>query len=311
MSTLYDGNGNPIQVSGGASSDFGVTNYAVAKDENGEINRAGTLTYGGRVLFPKTTQELVVDVPKDYGGGVMIALGDSYTAAIGDRWDEFATRHNLVCDHQGVVGSAIHYIPDAGVIGYQDRMDTFIANYTGDGQTVGGKVYTADDVKLITVMGGANDGWNDETLGKSIYDTDRGTVYGGCHYIFGKLLLNFPNADIVCILQPIQWMDASFETGITTDEQAKEYGFATKQDVVNLNGFGVANFTCVKAQRIVRECAEWYGVAICDCVFNWYRRIGVKDCNLWREDGHMTSAGYDAVVEHLEKTVNNLPFTRN
>ena len=310
----YDRNGNKI----GETSDLGITDYAVTKDEDGTDKRSATFTFKGKEVFPKTTQEVVVDAPKQFGGGVMIALCDSYGVGIGNRWDAFAARHNMVCDHQCVIGSAIHNQGTADEElaagtprSYQHRMDAFIANYTGDGQTVGDKVYTAEDVKFIVVSGGANDGWAKSTLGESIYTTDRGTLFGGLHYIFAKLLKTFPNADIVCILQPIQWSDANATTGLTTDEDAQKYGFATVQDAKNLDGLGYGNFGSVVAQRIVRECAEWYGVTICDCALNWYKRIGSKDSRLWTPDGHMSAAGYDAVMAQLEKTVNNLPFSRS
>lgn len=318
MITLYDGNGNAIEISGNTTTEFSIKNYAIAKDENGNNKRSGTLVYGDNEIFPKTTQEMVVNAPKQYDHGVMIALGDSYTVGVGSRWDIFATKHGLICDHQGLVGSAIHSTGTedeeliAGTpLDYQIRMDKFIANYTGEGQTISDKTYIASDVKLITVMGGANDGWLDVALGTSIYDTDKSTLYGGCHYIFSKLLINFPNADIVCILQPIQWLDATATTGLKTDEDAQKYGFPTCQNAKNLDGLGYGNFVSVKAQKIVKECAEWYGIPICDCVFNWHKRIGSKDNALWTSDGHMTATGYDAIITQLEKTVDNLLFTRN
>ena len=42
MPNLYDGNGNPIEISSGgsSSSDFGVTEYAAYEDDNGSARQA-------------------------------------------------------------------------------------------------------------------------------------------------------------------------------------------------------------------------------------------------------------------------------
>ena len=57
MSILYDGNGNPINISSGGtgSGDFGVTDYATYEDDNGSA-RQGKLTYQGKTFYPITNQ---------------------------------------------------------------------------------------------------------------------------------------------------------------------------------------------------------------------------------------------------------------
>lgn len=311
MAKLYDGNGNVIEISGGTSSAFGVTDYAAFTDSSGDSARQAVLTYNGTKLYPVNYSEQQLDSAKDYGGGVMLAFGDSYTVGIGDKWDNFASKHNLVCDIQGLVGSAYHGTESSAPTPYWLRLNTIINDYIA-GKTIGGTTYTASDVKLITVMGGANDGWSKAAIGDSIYTTDKNTLYGACHYVFGKLLQTFPNADIVCILQPIQWTDSSSNTGLTDDEDAQTYGFETVQDAKNLNGFGYANFTSTINQYAIRQVAEMYGLTICDCALKWYKRIGSVDSSAyWVTDGHMTGTGYAAILAQLEKTVNSLPFSRN
>lgn len=311
MSTLYDGNGNVIEISGASgSSDLTVTDYAIAINEIGENVRKGILSYNGNELLPKTTQENVFNAPKQYNG-VMIAFGDSYTVGIGDKWTTFAAKHGMVIDQQGVVGSAYHGSESDSPLPYWVRLDAIISDYAA-GKTINGKTYTAADVKLISVMGGANDGWSKNVIGDSIYTTDKNTLYGACHYVFGKILQSFPNADVICILQPIQWSDASAATGLTDDTSAQEYGFATVQDAKNLDRFGYANFTSTINQYAIRQVAEMYGLTICDCALNWFKRIGETDSSAyWRSDGHMTSEGYQKIIDQLEETVDNLRFSRN
>ena len=83
MTTLYDGNGNVIEISGGnsgtSSCDFNVTGYSTFEDNEGNARQA-TLTYQGKRLYPTVTPNQVTDKIKNYGGGVMLTLGDSYTA---------------------------------------------------------------------------------------------------------------------------------------------------------------------------------------------------------------------------------------
>ena len=55
MPTLYDGNGNLIEISDGSggtgSSDFGVADYVVYADNDGNARQA-KLTYQGKTLYP-------------------------------------------------------------------------------------------------------------------------------------------------------------------------------------------------------------------------------------------------------------------
>ena len=98
MSDLYDGNGNKIEINGGdsgTSGDFGVSNYSVYKDDNGSA-RQGKLTYQGKTFYPITNQSQRQDKVKVYDGGIMLTLGDSYTAYMNSFFSTFATKHGLV-----------------------------------------------------------------------------------------------------------------------------------------------------------------------------------------------------------------------
>lgn len=290
MATLYDINGNPITVSGGTSSDFGVADYAIFTDDNGNSARQAVLTYQGKNLYPKNYPAQRIDFVKDYGGGVMIALGDSYTSMGASYFSAFATAHGLVCDNRGLASSTIAGSEDGTTVGYKafwTRLDAAIAEYQADGgYTIDGTAYTCEDVKLITFMGGAND-WSTvdpdqgiDRLGDPTSE-DKEQLYGACKYIFSTMLATFPNADIVVILQP-----SSASKG---------------------------NYIMWLKEGIIREIAEMYGLPICDCIFEWYNPDNPTDAaTYWDTDNlHMTDAGNTAIFAKLEKTVNNLPFTRN
>lgn len=285
---IYDIKGNVISSGGSAvTTDFGVTNYALFTDDKGNSVREAVLTYQGKKLFPKNYPQQRMDFVKNYGGGVMIALGDSYTAMGANYFSAFAEKHGLVCDNRGLASSTIAGTTD-GTVGYHpfwSRLDTAVAEYTANGgHTINGTTYSANDVKLITFMGGAND-WdtvNNEVdrLGDPASE-DKAQLHGACKYIFNKLLASFPNADIVVILQP-----SSASKG---------------------------NYSMWRKEGIIRDMAEMYGLPICDCCFEWYNPSNPNDAvTYWQTDElHMTDVGNTAIFDKLEKTVNNLAFERN
>lgn len=291
MPTLYDGNGNIIEISSGtSSSDFGVSNYAVYEDDNGSA-RQGNLTYQGKTFYPIVTPNQITDKIKKYNGGVMFTLGDSYTSYMKSHFDAFATKHGLVQDPRGLASSTIAGSADKITVGYHAfwvRLDEAISQYKAEGgYTLNGTAYTCDDVKLITFMGGAND-WTtvDESqginrIGSGINETNKETLYGALNYIFPTLLSTFKNADIIVILQPS-----------------------------NPNK-GVQNMYL--KESIVREMAELYSLPIVDCCFNWHQHTNTLDkAKYWQSDDlHLTPEGHDDVIKVLENAVNNLKFSRS
>lgn len=286
MAVLYDGNGNQITVVGGTSSDFGVTDYKLFTDDTGNSARQAVLTYNGKKLYPKNYPEQRIDFVKNYGGGVMIALGDSYTAMGASYFSAFAEKHGLVCDNRGLASSTIAGSEDGVTVGYHafwKRLDEAISEYQA-GYTIGGVAYTPEDVKLVTFMGGANDWYTvNETIDRlgNPESEDKEQLHGACKYIFDKLLTSFPNADIVVILQPCS---------------------AAK-----------GNYAMWLKEGIVRDMAQMYSLPICDCCFEWYNPSNPNDAaTYWADDNlHMTAAGNQAIMDKLEKVVNNLPFSRS
>lgn len=175
---IYNINGEQIQLDGG--SDFSVSNYSAFTDNEGSA-RQGTLVYKGNRLYPYNYQNQRTDIIKKYDGGVMLTLGDSYTAYMNSFFDTFAEKHGLVQDNRGLASSTIAGSEDGVTVGYHAfwvRLDEAIEEYeTEGGYNVDGQNYTLEDVKLITFMGGAND-WstvNSETdrLGKGPWETNK------------------------------------------------------------------------------------------------------------------------------------------
>lgn len=285
MATLYDIYGNPIET-GGGTSDFGVTEYAIFDNDKGESARQAVLTYNGKKLYPKNYPEQRLDFVKDYDGGVMFALGDSYTAMGARYFSAFAEKHGLVCDNRGLASSTIAGSEDGFTVGYHafwKRLDEAIAEYQA-GYTIDGVTYNPEDVKLFVMMGGTNDWYTvDEEQGIDRIgnpdSTDKEQFYGALRYIFDKVPAAFPNADFVVILQPVS---------------------------------GNAGNTVARLkQGIIREMA--IGATICDCCYEWYNPSNPTElATYWQADKlHMTDAGNTAIFDKLEKVVNNLPFTRN
>ena len=286
---ICDINGNVIATEGNTSSDFSVVDYATFTDDAGNNARQAVLTYQGRRLYPKNYPEQRIDFVRNYGGGVMFALGDSHTAMGASYFTAFAEKHGLVCDNRGVASSTIAGSTE-NAVGYQpfhERLDTAISEYQADGgYSIDSTAYTCEDVKLVTFMGGANDWYTvDEAQGidrlGNPESEDKEQLYGACKYIFSTLLTAFPNADIIVILQP-----SSPSKG---------------------------NYAMWLKEGIVREMAEMYSLPICDCCFEWYNPSNQNDAaTYWQSDNlHMTGAGNQAIMDKLEKVVNNLPFTRN
>lgn len=291
MSTFYDGNGNPIEISGGGSGNFDVTGYSVFDDNKEGTARQATLTYQGKRLYPIVTTNQITDKIKKYKGGIMFTLGDSYTAYMKKHFDAFATKHGLVQDPRGLASSTIAGSADGTTVGYHAfwvRLDEAISQYKAEGgYTLNGTAYTCDDVKLIIFMGGAND-WttideehNINRIGSGINETNKETLYGALNYIFTTLLSTFKNADIVVILQPS----------------------SPKKGVQQM----------YLKENIIREMAEVYSLTIVDCCFDWHQHTNTLDqVKYWQEDKlHLTTAGYDDIIADLEKKVNNLKYSRD
>lgn len=217
--------------------------------------------------------------------GKWIAFGDSYTnylAREGGNFEGLALRFGIDIINKGIASSTIKNSSNGGS-SYQpmvDRVDAIVTEYANQ------------DVKLITFMGGTNDSWGkDSSLGNDIYDMSKGHIYGACHYIFNKLKTSFPNAKILVILQP---SCANYQvSSITDDTTAQSLGFT---DLANAQQFDDMQISVLKSQikqRIVREVAEFYGLEVLDCCFNWYSPMNPSELTkYWADDKlHLTNEG--------------------
>lgn len=306
---IYNINGGQIQSDGG--SDFSVANYSAFTDNEGSARQA-ILTYQGNRLYPYNYQPQRTDIVKKYDGGVMLTLGDSYTAYMNSFFDTFAEKHGLVQDNRGLASSTIAGSEDGVTVGYHAfwvRLDEAISEYeTKGGHTIGDNAYTLADVRLVTFMGGAND-WstvNEEMdrLGKGPWETDKEKLYGACNYIFTKFLEKFTNADIVVILQPPNYAN----TVPTQEDGAKNVGFESLAQAQRMTDAEYSSYLMMRKEVIVREMAERYGLTMCDCCFDWYNPINPDEAaKYWQSDKlHLTAAGHQAIIDKLEKIVNNI-----
>ena len=261
-----------------------------------------------KVLVQSAAQE---DIVKNYGSGVLLGIGDSYMqnnpalAAI-------AAKHNLVCDNRGMASSSISgdEAQTVGLYPFWSRINTAVGEYT-TGKTIDDAVYHCEDVKLIVFMGGANDGWIDYRRGAGKTETDTNTIYGALNSCFSTLLGNFPNADIIVILQPVNY---NVSSSGWDEEMAKGYGFESLAAAQKFSDYQLGQYAMHTKESIVKEMAEMYGLNIVDCCFNWYSVLNPNDREkYWKTDKlHMTSYGNDEIYKvALEKAINNLNITRN
>lgn len=251
------------------------------------------------------------DIIKNYGSGMLLGIGDSYMqnntalAAI-------AEKHNLVCDNRGVASSSISgdEAQTVGLYPFWSRINTAVEEYTA-GKTIGDAVYHCEDVKLIVFMGGANDGWIDYRRGAGKTETDTNTIYGALNSCFSTLLGSFPNADIIVILQPVNY---NVSSAGWDEEMAKGYGFESLAAAKKFSDYQLGQYAMHTKESIVKEMAELYGLNIVDCCFNWYSVLNPNDrVKYWRSDKlHMTEDGNNEIYNiALENAINNLKISRN
>lgn len=216
-------------------------------------------------------------------GKVWLALGDSYTSAFAGAytdgvtpstegiWWSLANTLGMTLYSYGIASSTIRYSTNNGTDGYSyqpmvTRVDGMIADHESEAENVG----------LITFMGGGNDSWAEEFLG-DLKSTQNTTICGSCHQIFNKLSNAFPNAKIVVILQPVT------ANGTTpTDSEFNE-----------LDDIQYSIYQGQLKQKIVKEAAEFYGLPICDGCFEWYTPANPTSLStIWQSDKmHLTYYG--------------------
>ena len=228
-------------------------------------------------------------------GKIWLALGDSYTHFLGasytdgvtpsttGKWGILASELGMTLYGYGISSSTVITSNNGTNQAYSfkpmsSRVDTLISDHQHEAENVG----------LITFMGGANDSWAETFLG-DLKSLESNTFYGACHQILNKLVNAFPKAKIVVILQP-------------------SFGNSEPPSDSEFNGMSSGQY-CTYAQqlkqRIVKEVAEFYGVTICDCCFEWYTPMNpVHFPTIWSEDKiHLSTLGNQKLTEKLISTL--------
>lgn len=284
MGTLYNGKGEIIALEDTKKITIDNDSYVGYDESNGAKSSQAVLLYNNRRLFPVNKSAQREYEKKIYSSGLLITLGDSYTVGMKTLLDTFAGNHGLVQYNMGMVSSKIARPEGEGseaVKSFVTRLDELLTSFP---LSVSGVSYTKNDVKLITFMGGAND-WTTIDSEQGIdrigdrYSTDKGQIYGATKYCFATLQANFPNSDIIVILQP-------------NNNNNKDF--------------------CVMElkENVVKQCAEMYSLPICDCCFDFYSPANPTElADYWNSDKlHLNASGYQKVIDKLEVTLNSLSY---
>lgn len=246
-------------------------------------------------------------------GKVMIALGDSYTRGMDGVLSALAERYGMILDNQGIVSSSVCG-DTTGNKGFQPmwhRADGIVSNYTAEeGYTINGAAYAAEDVGVITFMGGANDGFGPDTwIGTGPADMDTNHFYGAMNHIYSTLMEAFPNAQVITILQP-----SSFNRTVNTntdpaagevidDATAQLWGFKDSAAYRKMTDIQFSNYAMVIKEEAIRRMAWAYGSHVVDAfgkfptVFNPANRV-----KYWQGDKlHLSATGCQLVADLLER----------
>lgn len=242
-------------------------------------------------------------------GKVMICLGDSYTRAMDGKLTEIANKYGMILDNRGIVSSSICGTWSAATgtgTGYQPmwRRATDIVNAYTNGYTIDETTYYADDVGIVTFMGGANDGFGIETwIGTGIHETDTSLIYGACNHIFNVLATAFTKAKVICITQP-----SSFNrevSSIADDATAQTLGFENLAELQGMDDIQFSNYAMAQKEKAVYDTAWAYGWNIIDMfhdmptIFNPANRSAY-----WNSDKlHLISDGYALITQALDKKI--------
>lgn len=235
-------------------------------------------------------------------GKVLIALGDSYTVGMTNQYKALADTFGMAIDNRGLIASPIAYRPDMSARSFTLRADDIISDYS-NGRTIDGETYYADDVALISFMGGANDGESDFRIGTGPNDTDNSKIYGALHHIFSSLQSTFTKAKIICILQPTNYIGTA--TNVSTDAQAQELGFDNLSQARSMDDMQFSTYLMSRKEGVVREMAWRYQIPLVD-MFTGFPPVcnALNRSAYWQNDKlHLTTAGYNLVAEAIERKI--------
>lgn len=278
-------------------ADYEITDELIDNDFSQEIV-SDEFVHAVNRAIEEGDIEVGDDNIKELNGKIMLSLGDSFTAHLAGaytdgvsestsgKFHDLADKYGMTLYSYGIVSSTIKTDENGGY-SYQPmatRVDKLISDHLSE----------ADNVGVITFMGGVNDSYGRESsLGNNIADMSKGHTYGACHYIFSSLLNHFPNAEIFVILQPC----GANRTNDDTDYDGN--------DTSAMTDIQFSTHISQVKQKIVREVAEFYGLNIVDCCFDWYNPNKPNDLvTYWGSDKlHLTDSGYKELSKKLEEKI--------
>lgn len=235
-------------------------------------------------------------------GKVLIALGDSYTVGMTNQFKALAEKFGMVIDNRGLTSSPIAYRPDMSARSFTLRADDIVTAYT-NGRTIDYVTYHADDVALITFMGGANDGESDFRIGTGPNDTDNSKIYGALHHIFSIFQETFTAAKIICITQPTYYVASA--SGLSSDAEAQERGFDSLAQARTMDDPQFSTYLMGRKETAVREMAWRYQIPVVD-MFHDFPPVNspTNRTAYWQNDKlHLTTAGYNLVADAIDRKI--------
>jgi len=255
----------------------------------------------GNVIATGGSEDCEAVAKEKLTGKVLIAIGDSYTVGMSNQLSALATKYGMIIDNRGKVSATISWRSSDSARRIYNIVDTVVSEYTS-GVTISGSTYHADDVGIITFMGGANDGngianW----LGTGIHETDKSTIYGSLHHIFSSLLKTFTKATLICVTQPSFYSLTT--SGVSTDAQAQEIGFDDLAEVQGLDDVQYSNYCQAMKETAVKNSAWLYGIPVVD-MFTEFPPVTNPEnrTKYWNSDKlHLTADGYTYVANAVEK----------
>lgn len=253
---------------------------------------------GSFVSIPAGTEETA---KSNLSGKVLIALGDSYTVGMTNQFKALAKKFGMAIDNRGRTSSPIAYRPDM-VQSFTSRADDIVTAYT-NGRTIDYVTYHADDVAIITFMGGANDGSGDFRIGTGPNVTDNSKIYGALHHIFSVFQETFTKAKIICITQPTHYVASA--SGISTEAEAMDYGFDSLAQAQTMDDPQFSTYLQARKENVVKEMAWLYQIPVVD-MFNEFPPVNnpTNRTTYWQSDKlHLTTAGYNLVADAIERKI--------
>ena len=233
-------------------------------------------------------------------GKVLIALGDSYTVGMTTQLSVLATKYGMILDGRGIVGSNV-CAHNGYIQPMCNRVETIASDYA-NGYTIGGSTYYADDVAIITFMGGANDGVS--VIGNGLHDTDVTTIYGAMHKIFKVLQENFTKAIVMGITQPANY-SLVVSAQVTDDTKAQKFGFSDMEEALVLDDVQFSNYCMGMKENAIRDMVIFYEAPLIDMYYEFPPVLNPANRSAyWNSDKlHLTSAGYDIIASAIDKKI--------